>query len=257
MKKDIFELDFNKYLNQILIEYYEYLIKTNNFFSRKSFDYIYSIVEYLNIERSLLNKVVFNDNNLVNGIYLYDSKKICININKFQEFLKKEKLIIEYFLILFHELNHVLQRKRIIMCPDLNTSEIIRLSDTLRSSIDISFYNFLPDEIHSNLLSSTLIYQFLQENDNKYLHLMEKIILSYLVCDRIKNNKIIINSTFNYLYQSIFKKEYDETNLKLSDYETIVYGFEKSKTIIDELELSYKEQEITNKIKKIIIERKI
>ena len=143
MKKDIFELDFNKHLNQILLEYYEYLIKTNSFFSRKSFDYIYSIVECLNIARSLLNKVVFNDNNLVNGIYLYDSKKICINISKFQEFLKKEKLIIEYFLILFHELNHVLQRKKIIMCPDLNTSEIIRLSDTLRSSIDISFYNFL------------------------------------------------------------------------------------------------------------------
>ena len=71
----------NGELNSIIIDYYNYLL-VNNFESEKSFDYIFYLLDNLNIYKDYVETLSFNNCLKSNGIYLSENKKIVINLSR-------------------------------------------------------------------------------------------------------------------------------------------------------------------------------
>lgn len=104
----------NGELNSIIIDYYNYLL-VNNFESEKSFDYIFYLLDNLNIYKDNVETLSFNNCLKSNGIYLSDNKKIVLYLSRINGCLnlgikEKDEIVIAYLNLLFHEITHAYQK---------------------------------------------------------------------------------------------------------------------------------------------------
>ena len=151
-------MNSNPALSEILFEYCKFLEFNTISDTTRSFDYIFDIIDYFNISDKFLRTVQFHSNSENNGVYIRSDKKIILNIAKLEaayklNFLSKEQFIIDYFSLLLHEINHVLQcryRENI----DDGISHILNVSDFLKTNFKNNvrmYHDFFPDEIDSIL----------------------------------------------------------------------------------------------------------
>ena len=250
---------FNKniILKQALKEYYIYLLN-NEIYSNKSIDYVFEIIDSLNIEIKYLNNFTLDNNLKTDGVYLPNQKSIILNINPLLvsyhlKQLTKEQLILEYFTLLFHEINHTLQYKYQQEIKD-DISNILNESNYLKTiSLEKRRYlhDLFPDEIDSHLTSISFLYNFFQTNKELNINIkdIEPRIIYFLTLGIINKN-IIINSQLNYLYKYLLNISYNKKYDNLSELDHIYYGLTKNTETMNNIIRSYKTKKLYLKLKK-------
>lgn len=229
-------MNSNPALSEILFEYCKFLEFNTISDTTRSFDYIFDIIDYFNISDKFLRTVQFNSNIENNGVYIRSDKKIILNIAKLEaayklNFLSKEQFIIDYFSLLLHEINHVLQCKYRENIDD-GISHILNVSDFLKTNFKNNvrmYHDFFPDEIDSNIRSAKIIYEMFLSNASK-INLINYLMISML------NNNFILKSQIDFLYWNILGIPY---NGKDEHVNCIYYGLPKKDEIIEAIIESY------------------
>ncbi|MGN1379212.1 MAG: hypothetical protein ACI4XR_02295 [Bacilli bacterium] len=228
-------MNYNPELGRILTEYRNFLA-TNNINSLNSLDYIFEIINYYEISKKYFEKFEFNDSLKCNGVFIPEQRKIVLNTSLLDcayklHFISFEQMIMDFFSILLHEINHLLQfRYRDLVDDDiafvLNISEFLKHQSSTRKK---ELHDLFPDEIDSNIRSSKLIYEVEKSE------LAEKNLVFFLTLCTIYKNRII-NSQIDYLYEQLFKSKFDE---EIGNINSIYYGLEKDKDLLQAIVDSY------------------
>lgn len=248
-----FILNNNKKILELFRKYYNFNLKSD-FENIKHFDYIFEIIETLEIPSTSLRKVSFDASSKIKGMYLSDEKKIVINPYYIEGcyklgYINNQKKILEYFVILTHELIHAYQDfyKNNFMT---DKSLILKISEIMHSYIAKEDYIYLPEEVNANVLSSLFAYSVSKEIDGFNEIEFAKRIIIYFLSLGLYRKKSIINSQFNYLYYKLNKENFDEKILQFSDEESIYYGLRKSSETLDKILTSYQTQNLCFDINK-------
>lgn len=228
-------MNYNPELGRILTEYRNFLA-TNNINSLNSLDYIFEIINYYEISKKYFEKFEFNDSLKCNGVFIPEQRKIVLNTSLLDgayklHFISFEQMIMDFFSILLHEINHLLQfRYRDLVDDDiafvLNISEFLKHQSSTRKK---ELHDLFPDEIDSNIRSSKLIYEVEKSE------LAEKNLVFFLTLCTIYKNRII-NSQIDYLYEQLFNSKFDE---EIGNINSIYYGLEKDKDLLQAIVDSY------------------
>ena len=141
----------------------------------------------------------------------------------------------DYFCLLLHEINHILQiRYRNNINDDV--TKIMNMSEYLKK-ISINeknkLHEFFPDEIDSNIRSSKIVYETFKDEES------EKALVYFLTSSLFYENKSV-NSQINFLYQQLLNSTFDDTYLINSVY----YGLNKSVVVIKSMLDSYQTQKL-------------
>lgn len=103
-------------LNSILLDYWNFFLKSVTIKNSKNKEYIYEIISILQLGAEIKN-INFNKNpKIIGGYYNYDQKSITLDIEKLismikSKILSEENGLIEYYTMLFHEIFHAIQYK--------------------------------------------------------------------------------------------------------------------------------------------------
>lgn len=267
MNKEKFDLIFSNNLNEILKSYYLYLLY-NDIKAKNNVDYINYILENFNLQKYVHNFSIENNLNS-NGRFVPNINSIFINQNYLRKleiaqslnFLNKEQIILEYFTLLFHEINHALQYKTMMELERSLITEILHISLFLKSVSNYNeflFHNLFPDEINSNINSSLLVYSFVKNNLNLNLDInnAEKNLIYYLSLGYINTEGVTFPcSQIKFLYSVLCNKDFCEDFYGLNDNEKIFYGFSKNAEFNKKIIKSYQTQKLCfdiNERKKIL-----
>lgn len=233
-------MNYNPELERILTAYRSFLA-TNNINSLNSLDYIFEIINYYEISKKYLEKFEFNDSLKCNGVYIPEQRKIILNTSMLEgahklHFISFDQMIIDFFSLLLHEINHLLQfRYRDLVDDDialvLNISEFLKQQSFTRKK---EFHDLFPDEIDSNIRSSKLIYET-EKSD-----IAEKNLVFYLTLSTFYKNRIV-NSQIDYLYSQLFNTSFDES---IHDINSVYYGLEKERDLFQAIIDSYQTHEL-------------
>lgn len=245
-------LEYSTELGVILLDYFNYL-KENDVYSDKSFDYVFDIVDFLNIEKKYFAEMVFDEQLKSEGVFLPQEKKIKLNLKnilmlKKLKYLSVEEYILEYYTLLLHELNHLFHyRNKRESCDDVAT--LLRNCDIIRLKAGQKyrdFSKFFPDEIDSYLKSSKLVDKFVEYNMIKDNNSSKNRLVYYLTFNIFNGNEII-NSQYDYLKYILFNEHC--TNYHFSDeIQNVYYGLAKKDETINSLLDTYRSQELKIKI---------
>lgn len=225
-------------LKKILIDYCNFLT-LNKTSDLKSIDYIFSIIDHFDISNKFLETICFDSNISVNGLYIPDDKKIILNTAKLEaayklHFISHKQMVVDYFSLLLHEINHVLQfRYRHEITDEI--SRILGLSEILKdcSRGDLKKYHDLfPDEVDSNIRSAKVVYE-LGDDSISEINLVNYLMLSVMY----KNT--IIKSQIHFLYHFILNVNFNET---FKNANRIFYGLPKDDEVMESIINSYQTQ---------------
>ena len=102
-------------LNELLNSFYQYLEKKMDVFSKESINFVWEIIDILNLKNEIKTIEIISTNNYT-SFYNYDKKHLRIDFGKLVELYKNKildqnVLLLEFFTILFHELFHSIQYK--------------------------------------------------------------------------------------------------------------------------------------------------
>ncbi len=234
----------------ILKKYYHYLIN-NHIYSEKSLDYIFEIIDLFEIEKRYFELFSFDENLKSNGVFLPNKKSIILNIKdlllaKNIDAINIDTFIIEYFILLLHEINHLMQYKYMNELND-NISNIMRESAILRRNVSNirNYHDMFPDEIDSHIRSSNIVNSFI----NNYCELIKNSNISekrliYFISLGIINDKEIINSQFDYIHKLLLGNSYNKSYNELPELLHIYYGLEKKNTTMNKIISSYQTQKL-------------
>ena len=247
MKTVLFKNDNE--LNNIFKDYYLFLLD-NDFDSKRSFEFIFNILDYLTISSKYLQTITFDSNINSFGMFIPNKKTIIINFSKLKgcyylNFIDKKELILSYLNLIIHEITHVYQKfYKDNFCDDF--SEVLRISECFRlmSKDDFKLYYFFPDEIHANLNSSVYLYN-LEKNNNlsNKLNYLEKRLIYYMTLGIIRNNQII-NSQLKYLYKELLGIGFEEKFDSLKEIDCLYLGLTKSNQCLKKILKSYETQKL-------------
>lgn len=233
----------------ILKEYFNFL-SNYSISNKKSLDYVLNIFEASDLTNNYLNTIFFNSTLESNGIYDYYNKKIELNPYYLEGsfklgYISKEEMILDYFILLMHEIIHVYQKMYI---ENFNTdkSRVLKLSNELKMNLQnkINFQRLLPEEVNANLISSFLIYQLSSQELNICCkHISEKIFIYFLSLGLFdeENN---INSQLKYLFKVLLNKEYFEYFPNLNEIDKVIYGLTKQSQTMEFIKTSYQTQKL-------------
>lgn len=225
---------------QELLCYYRNFLVTNKISSLKSIDFIFGILDLYQIENDYLRKVTFDDNLKCKGVYIPEYQQIILNTSLIEaayklNFINFNQLIIDYFCLLLHEINHILQIRYRNSMNDAVT-EILNISEYLKR-ISIrdknKLHEFFPDEIDSNIRSSKIVYETFKDEES------EKNLIYFLTSSLFYENTIV-NSQINFLYQQLLNSTFDN-NYSIN---SIYYGLNKSVEVIKAILDSYQTQKL-------------
>lgn len=260
MNNKNFRLCLNKELNEILNSYYLYLMN-NNIETKQSIEYVHYVLENLDVKK-YIDIFAFENNLSCNGIFIPSNHSILISkdyLKKIQiahslNFLSKEKLILEYFTLLFHEINHVLQFKTIIEFNNSLITKILNISIYLKKIANYNeflFHNLFSDEIEANINSGILIYNFAKSNPNLKIDMenVEKNLIYYLTIGYINQKNILPCSQIKFLHSILLNQVFFENEYCLNDTEKLLYGFSKGEETNKQLLKSYQTQKLCLDIK--------
>lgn len=232
-------LKLDKNLIEVLIGYYIFLVEHSTY-DNNNYIYLYEILKTLDISEQYVKSIIFDDCLDSGGIYLPNEKIIVINLKeltaiKYLNFITIDEYILEYFKLLFHEINHVLQTIYRINYNDdikkiLDSSIYLK---TISKQNNIYFHKYYPDEIDSMLKSSILIRDFSKFYLSKELSYCEKNLIRCLKAPLYYENKII-NSQYIFLYKKLCNIDTNEP-YNLSEIENIYYGLTKSKQTLNNI----------------------
>ena len=239
-------MKYSDELKNIFLDY-QLFLNANAIDSKKSIHYIFDIINYFEISKKYIEKIEFDNQLKCNGIFFPERKKIVLNTMPFEaathlKFITFNQLILEYFCLLLHEINHVLQiRYRDLIDDDvtflLNTSEFLKVYSLNKKN---KFYDLFPDEIDSNIRASKLLY------DINQCKLTKENLIYYLTLGTIYKNNII-NSPIDYLYNEILNLNFEEN---LQNINSIYYGLKKDDDLLQSILDSYQTHEICVDIEK-------
>ena len=228
-------MNYNDELKIIFLDYQNYLT-TNHISSHKSLGYIYDIINFYEINNKYIEKVEFDFRLKCRGVFIPNQKKIIINTAMLEAanhlgFITNEQMIIDYFCLLLHEINHILQfRYRDLINDDitflLNISEFLKVYSQGKNN---ELHDLFSDEIDSNIRSAKLLYEIYK---NK---ITEQNLIYFLTLSTIYKNKII-NSQLNYLYTEILKTSFNE---KFQNINSLYYGLKKDEDLLQSIIDSY------------------
>lgn len=218
-------LNINDNVNDILREYYKYLLN-NDLYNQDNNKYIFKLIKELYLNDYIKYYSILS-NTL--GKYSQEEKQISINVASFSKYPKQES-IINYLIILLHEINHALQQKDLI---EYNNKNILLFRE-LKSKLNyFKYHNYFPLEIDSILYSNYLIYIF--SLLNKDLNINNELLLNKLIT--------VIKETHTYediIVSSPISIITHENNINfnienLTTLESIYYGLPINKEIYLEL----------------------
>lgn len=218
-------LNINDNVNDILREYYKYLLN-NDLYNQDNNKYIFKLIKELYLNDYIKYYSILS-NTL--GKYSIEDKQISINVASFSKYPKQES-IINYLIILLHEINHALQQKDLI---EYNNKKILLFRE-LKSKLNYyKYHDYFPLEIDSILYSNYLIYIF--SLLNKDLNINNELLLNKLISvikETHTYNEIIVSSPISIITQ--------ENNINfnienLTTLESIYYGLPINKEIYLEL----------------------
>lgn len=252
MKSIVFENSDN--LNEIFNNYYLYLLN-NNFESDGSFNYIFDVLDCVNVSSEYLKSLSFDSMLKSNGIYIPESKKIILNIDKINAchtlgIRDKTECILLYFNLLIHELTHAYQHMYKCNYRD-DVSKILIDSENLKflSNNDYNFYSLFPDEVNANLNSSIYLYNFIKSHkDIDKLDFVEHILVYYLTLGLFNGNKEI-NSQIRYLYKELLGCDYEDKFCDFQEIDNIFCGLTKLSSTMKDLKNCYLTQKLCFDIK--------
>lgn len=231
-------------LNKLFSDYYLYLME-HDIESKNSVDYIFYVLDYLNISSKYLKTFIFDNSITSNGIYIPEDKTIKMNISKIKgclylNYIDRNEYVLSYLNTLIHEITHVYQKLYKDNYKD-DISNILRISEELKflSNNDYNLYALFPDEIHSNFNSSIFLYNLEKENHiSGKLDYLERSIIYYITTGMMLNGKII-NSQLKYLYKLLLGIEYNEEFDSLDRIDRLYLGITKNKQDINDILKSY------------------
>lgn len=218
-------LNINDNVNDILREYYKYLLN-NDLYNQDNNKYIFKLIKELYLNDYIKYYSILS-NTL--GKYSQEDKQISINVASFSNYPKQES-IINYLIILLHEINHALQQKDLI---EYNNKNILLFRE-LKSKLNyFKYHDYFPLEIDSILYSNYLIYIF--SLLNKDLNINNELLLNKLITvikETHTYEGIIVSSPISIITQ--------ENNINfnienLTTLESIYYGLPINKEIYLEL----------------------
>ena len=168
MKKMI--INCNNGLKTIFLDYYLYL-RYSDFESDKSFDYIFCILDLLEINLTYLKHISFSNSINSQGVYIPEKKSIILNPSTIKAcnslgYINRKEMILSYFNLLIHEITHVLQR--IYKDNYYNDiSKILKISDDLKflSNNGYDLHSLFPDEMNANINASVFLYNLGIDNE--------------------------------------------------------------------------------------------
>ena len=185
-------------LNELLNSFYQYLEKKMDVFSKESINFVWEIIDILNLKNEIKTIEIISTNNYT-SFYNYDKKHLRIDFGKLVELYKNKildqnVLLLEFFTILFHEL-----------C------------------------NLLADEREASIESAKLIYKFINQNNINDINEGLSNIKHYLFNGyaNIAGKQISPFSTI--LEQSKIKEKINIENIPIN--KKIIYGIDVSEKI--------------------------
>ena len=228
-------MNYSDELKEIFLDYQVFL-KTKSINSHGSFDYIYDIINYYGFSKKYIEKVEFDAHLKCKGVFIPNQRKIIINTSILEGayqlgFITNEQMTIDYFGLLLHEINHILQFRYGDLVDD-NITYLLNVSEKLKNYSPNKInelHDLFSDEIDSNIRAAKLLYEF---NKNK---MAEKNLIYFLTLSTICKNKII-NSQIDYLYKELLGTSFDT---KLQNVNPIYYGLEKDKNLLQAIIDSY------------------
>lgn len=252
-------LCLNNNLNELVLDYFNYLKNNLDLSNKKNIDYIFNIIEMLDIKDNI-NKIIISSNVGCNGYFNNQNKELVIDFNELVQYnkmgiLKTNILLIEYFTVLFHELYHALQYKYLENNTSLLISKMKRLSILFKNTpnIDNQFHDLIPDEREASIESAKLVYNIFSNNltDISKKEVEENLIF-YLI-----NGYAMINNKFLNPISSINKNINGLKNLNincniLNDYNNLIYGFPVKQDLYYKLMDARYNQKIDKELMKIL-----
>ncbi len=233
----------------LINEYYLFL-KNNSIYDERNFDYIFNFLNIFDIPINYINSFKFDENLPINGVYLKDKRQIILNLKKLiiaekYKIINREILIIEYFILLFHEIIHVLQN---IYCDNYNDnkSQILKTSFNLKKEFPQyihKYHELYPDEVNSNFRSNLLVYSYLlQYKNTSEITIWEEKNLIQNISRSIITNSYIINSQIKYLYKIIINMAYEEKIYDFTQNDCVSFGVTKNDITLKNIIDSYQTQ---------------
>ena len=252
-------LCLNNNLNELVLDYFNYLKNNLDLSNKKNIDYIFNIIEMLDIKDNI-NKIMIGSNVGCNGYFNNQNKELVINFNELVQYnkmgiLKTNILLIEYFTVLFHELYHALQYKYLENNTSLLISKMKRLSILFKKTpnIDNQFHDLIPDEREASIESAKLVYKiFSNDLTDISKKEVEENLIFYLI-----NGYAMINNKFLNPISSINKSINGLKNLNincniLNDYNNLIYGFPVKQDLYYKLMETRYNQKIDKELMKIL-----
>lgn len=251
---------YDKVFNQILLEYYTYINKNLSFSDKKTKDFVFYIVEHLDLKNEIKN-IIFDAKLGCSGYYDFNSKTISLNFDEMIKFYKlniinKFTLLTEYLTALLHEIAHAIQYRYLCNTQNTTISQMKKISNELKDILDdnLTLHTFFPDEREASIESAKALYVFAEKNNLDIFLEMKSNLIYYLtngylkVSDDIYINPIsrLNNNKTNYVIKKINEIK------TLSDYEKLLYGFELNDSLQDNLEYSKVNQTIGLSLKKTL-----
>lgn len=227
-------MTYSEELKKIYFDLYEHL-KSNDLNTKKTMEYIFDIIEFYEINEKYFKRLEFDSNLKCKGVYIPDDKKIILNTSLLDaayklNFISLEQLAIDFYTLILHEINHLLQfRYRNLIFDD--TTKVLNISESLKCYLHKikELHDIFPDEIDSNLRSSKVVYDIIGNN------LSEQNLIYFLKLSMVYKN-MIINSPLEYLYNYLSNKYFD---YNFENVNSIYYGLRKSQDLFNAMIDSY------------------
>lgn len=233
-------LNLNQELSVILKDFKNFL-KDKSIIDKRCLDFISYILDLYDISKSYVNAISFDSKLESKGLYSPFNKKIIFNISYLDAayklgFITSDQELNEYFNLILHEINHVLQY-RYKNSIDNDVSKILKMSDELKIQSQEKYYlyyNLFPDEIDSNIRAANIV------NKLNMFGCSETFLINSLITSMQFNN-YLIPSQFQFLHKQILKLDVDD---KFELINPLYYGTKKEDELIKAVIKSYQTQEL-------------
>lgn len=226
-------------LKKIYFDLYEHL-KSNDLNSKKTMNFIFEIIKFYEISEKYFNRLEFDNNLKCKGVYLPEDRKIIFNISMLDaayklNFISLEQLAVDFYTLILHEINHLLQFRYKNLTFD-NITKVLNISELLKCYLHKAkeLHDLFPDEIDSNLRPSKVVYDIIG-ND-----LSEQNLIYFLKLSMVYKN-IIINSPLEYLHKYLLNEGFDK---KFENINSIYYGLRKNQDLFNAMMDSYQTQKL-------------
>ncbi len=233
-------LDFicsSKDLKVLLLDFKRYCEKYKTLTDKNCLEFISNILKIYDISRLYVESISFEPYKKVSGNYSPKDRSICFNVYELEaayklNFLNFEEVLNDYFCLILHEINHILQFRYKNSNND-DISGILRASDVLKIKAGnkyFDYYNLFPDEIDSNVRSAYSIYNMNILSGSEF-YLIKTLFSS------MNYFNTLITDQFRFLNKNIL---YLDVNDRFDLLNPLYYGTSKDDNLLDALITSYR-----------------